>query len=187
MVTARVRATLENNDKNVRFQPAELQTIQMTCTLLTYNITSVNKEETVSLTGLDLFDFGLGYNNKYSHTIFKSDVLKQYPDKLGLLFTPFKITRHLKSCPFPFNQNITAYFCSCPPSLSSYYGLSCDTTEYKIIRSDQQWIGVTSEHSKNGGHGPSILAHKHCPFDYCRTDIKSLSIDLEHVVSPSLS
>ena len=122
------------------------------------------------------------YNN--SHTIFKSDLLKQYPDKLGLLFTPLKITRHLKSCPFPFNQNKTAYFCSCPPSLSSY-GLSCDTTEYKIIKSDQQWIGVTSEHSNNGS--PSILAHRYCPFDYCKTAARRTSSHSQSIWNTAMS
>ena len=182
IVVAYVTAELENNDKNIQWQPARIrefqiiQTVQKTCTPLTYTVLSLKEKETLLITELRSTEFGLGFHQN-KDTIFGSNLIKRYPDKLGLLFTQFKITRYLKSCPFSFELNKTGYSCICPPSLT-LYSLGCDTAEYKILRSDKQWIGVTYDHSNNGS--PSILAHRYCPFDYCKTDIKSLSIDLNH-------
>ena len=186
-VVAHVTAELKKNDRNTHVQPARIrelqtiQTVQKTCTLLTYTVMSLNEEETLFITGLKNIEFGLGYHQIKDKT-FKSDLVKRYPNLLGLLFAPFKITRHLKHCPFSFELNKTGYSCTCPQILTSYYGLSCDSSVYKILRSDQQWIGidVTSDHQDCNNGSPSILAHRHCPFDYCKTDIKSLSIDFEH-------
>ena len=181
-VLTHVTAELEKKDKNFEVQPARIgelqtiQTVQKTCTSLTYTITSLNEEEVLFITALRNVEFGLGYHqNKY--TEFELDI-EQYPNEFGPLFIQFKVIRQLKSCPFSFELNTTRYSCVCPLWLRSYYGLSCNSTDYRIIRSDQQWIGIASDQSNNGSS--SILAHRYCPFDYCKTDIKSLSIDFEH-------
>ena len=54
----------------------------------------------------------------------------------------------------------------------------CDMSNYTILRSGQQWVGVTYEHNHENNN-PGVIAHQHCPFDYCRTD-ESFSIHLEN-------
>ena len=49
---------------------------------------------------------------------------------------------------------------------------------YSIKRSrQQQWVGVTKEHTI-AGESSGVIAHQHCPFDYCKTN-ETLSLRLE--------
>ena len=182
-VLAHVTAELEsNNYENIGNPPARIgeiqriQTVQKTCTPLSYTIYSLREEETLLITGLKSIEFGLSYHQS-KDTIFREELLQQYPDRLGLLFKQFRIGRKLKSCPFSFQLNKTGYYCTCP-SFLKLYSLKCDSTNYTIIRSGQQWVGVAYDHSNSGNS--TIIAHRHCPFDYCKTDIRSLSITSEY-------
>lgn len=180
-VLAHVTAELENN-RSIGNPPARIgelqgiQTVQKTCTSLSYTIFSLNEEETLLITGLKKIEFGHGYH-QFKDRIFRDELLQQYPDKLGILFEQFSIKRKLNNCPFSFQLNKKEYSCNCP-SFLKLYGLSCDSTNYRIIRSGQQWVGVAYDCSNSGNS--TIIAHRHCPFDYCKTDIRSLSITSEY-------
>ena len=83
----------------------------------------------------------------------------------------------IKHCPLGFKLHKTSGSCICRQSLMSI-GLQCHLDAYKISRKEEQWVGVTDYHTVNGEY-PGIIAHPHCPFDYCRTDNDSLLIRLE--------
>ena len=83
----------------------------------------------------------------------------------------------IKHCPLGFTLNKTSGSCVCRQSLMSI-GLKCHLDTYRINRRRQQWVGVTEFHTANGEY-PGIIAHPHCPFDYCRTGDDSLLIRLE--------
>ena len=164
-VEAHVKASLIGSES--KLQTTGIQTITKACTTLDYVILSPNKQETLLMTT---------WSN--DGPIFESAVLERYPDKLGLLFNQSTIGVQLKECPLGFLLDKIEHRCTCYSSLS-VLGLSCDSLAYKIYRSEQQWIGVVHEHMI-ADESPGVIAHQHCPFDYCRTNQESFLISLEH-------
>ena len=72
---------------------------------------------------------------------------------------------------------VHVYICICPSSLDSL-GLKCNTTNtFQIITSERQWVGIAYNKTMDI---IGMIAHQHCPFDYCKRDIESLSIHLEY-------
>ena len=98
--------------------------------------------------------------------------------ELALLFEQFSITLSIKDCPLAFHFDNSSYHCTCLSSLS-LHNLKCDNQLLKIIRNKQQWVGLTYTHTIPEEY-PGIIAHQRCPYDYCRSDEKSLSISMEH-------
>ena len=90
------------------------------------------------------------------------------------LFDHLSIEVKSIGCPLGFALNNRDGSCIC----EKIQGLNCDIDNIKIRRNDQQWIGVTNEHTKTIRH-PGVIVYNPCPFDYCRTDNESLSIRLE--------
>ena len=155
------------NQSNTSYTDSEgdLQNIKATkdvCTTLEYVVFSLKKQETLLVTTLS-----------NGGPVFEKAVLERYPDKLGLLFKQLFIQVQLKECPFGYLLDQVEHRCSC------YSSLSCDSHSYKIYRTEKQWIGVVSEHMV-AEESPGVIVHQNCPFDYCRTDQKSLLIILEH-------
>ena len=165
---------IQSNNHTQTGRIRDLQAIQVvdkTCTNLSYTIMSPNKEERVLISVFRSNEFGISDQNK--DLVFGSQLLKTYPYKLGLLFTQFTIEVKLKDCPLTFSLDKTQHTCVCPPSLKSI-GISCDLNVYKILSSEQQWIGITYNHTTKSEY-PGIVAHQHCPYDYCKNK-KSLSV-----------
>ena len=96
------------------------------------------------------------------------------PSRNSKLFKCLSIKVKSKQCPLGFILNKVEHKCICDQTT----GLHCDENSKKIIRKEQQWIGVTNEHTKPG-EAIGVLTYSPCPFDYCRTDNHSLSIHLE--------
>ena len=169
----------ENNSHNHSGKIRDLQSIQIaqkTCTRLSYTIMSPNREEKLVLTPFRSSEFGL--KSKANESYFGSQLLDEYPHKLGLLFKQFTIRVNLKRCPLSFSLDKTNHSCICP-SLLGTLQLCCDSVMYQIIRSEQRWVGITYNHTGDS-EIPGLIAHQHCPFGYCKTSVESLSMNLEH-------
>ena len=159
-----------NNNSNQAARIGKLEKVQnvgRSCTLVNYTIFSPNKEETLIISPLE----------SYNIPKLDSSLLKQN-DKLALLFKQFSITLSIKDCPLAFHFDNSSYHCTCLSSLS-LHNLKCDNHLLKIIRNKQQWVGLTYIHTIPEEY-PGIIAHQHCPYDYCRSDEKSLSISMEY-------
>ena len=78
-----------------------------------------------------------------------------------------------------FSLDEKLHSCQCPSSLRSLQ-LSCDSVKNQIIRSEQQWVGITYNHTGNHSGVIGLIAHQHCPFGYCKSSTESLSMNLEH-------
>jgi predicted outer membrane repeat protein len=91
------------------------------------------------------------------------------------LFKQLTIRLRINECPWGFEEQSNG---SCQCQLLNL-GLHCDMNNFIIIRDAQQWVGATYEHNL-GKSNPGVIAHQHCPFDYCRSDNESLSISLEN-------
>ena len=158
-VAAYVIANLESDseleeDKWQHLWP-RTESLQSTCTKITYQFNS--NEETIFFT--PQLKSCSGVDNSVSLQI-------------NNLFKQLTVTVKTKDCPIGFVlQKAT---CTCKKSLS----LTCDEANTKIIRKEQQWIGVTYQNI-NPGEFSAVLTYSPCPFDYCRTDNHSLSIHLE--------
>ena len=136
-----------------------IKSLQTTCTNVKYKIDSKFHSGTLFLKPY------LEYANRYY------DISDQ------LLFKHLIINVHKEKCGLGFVQKENDCECTCSSSLT-LIGLNCDTNgNGNIIRSKQQWVGVTYTHTTANAH-PGIIAHERCPFDYCRTESGSKTISL---------
>ena len=178
---APVMAEMIGDNSQISGKVGDLQTIQIvqkTCTTLSYTIMSRNEEETLLLTAFKGNELGLSYQNKDS--IFGTQLLNEYPYKLGLLFKQLTIKLYLKDCPLGFPLDQVENICICP-KLLAFLELNCDSINFRILRNKQQWIGITYNHTSNEREIPGIIAHQYCAYQYCNRNNESLSIDLEHL------
>ena len=138
-----------------------IQSLQKSCTKVRYKIDNLptHQGETIKLFLEPYLEFPRPTNTF-------NDGVSQ------LLFTQLTLQLRKKDCPLGYEKKDNSCECSCLSSLISI-GLTCETNG-NIKRSKQQWIGVEyrSEH-------PIVVAHEHCPFDYCRVNVKALLIRLE--------
>ena len=155
-----------NNIQGTITDSQYVQTAHRSCTPLNYTITTPNKRE----------QFLLRPTDSEVKPIFKQELLNEYL-QLGTLFEQLSITFIIKECPlaFPFDKNL--HKCTCLSSLDRL-GLGCDLSSFKILRNKDQWIGIAYNYSEVEDNSP-VIVHQHCPFDYCREDKKSLSVQVE--------
>ena len=138
----------------------KLVSLQSGCTTINYKIDSQCNEEVIRLEPYFLY---------YSSN--SRDVVSDYPS--DILFQQLSVNLKISKCPWGFREQTNG---SCVCQLASH-SLHCDMSSYMIVRNGQQWVGTTCEHYKEDV--PGVIAHQHCPFDYCRTDNDSLSIRLK--------
>ena len=143
-----------------------VQTAHKSCTPLNYTIMSPNKRE----------QFVIRPTGSEVNPRFEQELLDEYP-QLGTLFEQLSITLTIKECPpaFPFDKNL--HTCTCLPSLG-WLGLGCDIINFRILRNKDQWISIAHNYSKVEENS-ALIVHQHCPFDYCREDKKSPSVQVE--------
>ena len=144
----------------------KVQIVQRTCTTLRYMFIQPKSKEIMNVFPLSK-DYSPSFDLKQ---------LNEHPDYY-LLFQQLSVNVKIKHCPLGFKLSNTDGNCVCRQSLVSI-GLQCHLDGYRISRKGQQWVGVTEYHTANGEY-PGIIAHPHCPFDYCRTDNDSLFVRLE--------
>ena len=92
------------------------------------------------------------------------------------LFQQLSIGVKRMSCPLGFHLDEMNGDCKCNESKT--YELTCDLSRTKLNRTGKQWFGLTYQHT-TPDRSPGIIVYSPCPFDYCRTDNKSLSFRLE--------
>ena len=174
-VQALAVAKLQNSNDHVQHRSGSLDEVQAIqrigtiCTTVKYTISSLNNKETLSISVYK------SRNDDWNQALFPQEILQQYPKRLGMLFSQLKIVRKIRDCPPFFQVNNSDFTCTCPPLLVSI-GLHCDIHELKIIRSNQQWIGIYYD----GNGSETIVAHKHCPYNYCRQGIEIVLINQEY-------
>ena len=155
-----------NNIQGTITDSQYVQTVHRSCTPLNYTIMTPNKREQLVIkpTGSEV------------KPRFEQKLLDKY-SQLGTLFEQLSITLIVKDCPpaFPFDKNLCK--CTCLSSLN-WLGLGCDLNSFRILRNKDQWIGIAHNYSKIEDSS-AIIVHQHCPFDYCREDKKSLSVQVE--------
>ena len=158
-VTAYVEA-VARPESELQVTP-RIERLQMTCTRVKYKVHSHNDEEILVLKPY------LGYT-----------MSSNISDTSQLLFLQLTIRLKKHECSLGFFQKKHNCECVCQSSITSN-GLSCDMNNYSIKRSrqQQQWVGVTREHTTTGEYS-GVIAHQHCPFDYCKTN-ETLSLRLE--------
>ena len=178
-VIAYVEASLSSKHRystNSRFghniRP-RIESLQLTCTNITYKIYSKFTEETL------MFRPYLDYHNneRTQDPPEKSDNTSMA--KVAMyLFQQLSVQLKFKKCPLGFYLDETNRNCVCNQSVIAL-GFSCDFYDYKISRGKEQWISVTYHDHLSTIKMPGVIAHQHCSFDYCRTDNGSLLIHLE--------
>ena len=143
-----------------------IQNVNKECTFLQYTIFSSNEEEQLSLVP-----------EKRVKVPLSEDALQEYPD-IRLLFEVLKIIFKLNSCPPGFTLDLSVKSCNCEKSLIDY-GLQCNLDTFTVIRKEQAWVSATYNNLRqNSNHG--VIVHKHCPYDYCKTDYESLTLHLNY-------
>ena len=154
-VTTFVEASLKNETST---KSIDIKMVQRNCTTLQYNLPTDSKNEIETLTleikpSLSLRESRLKFNELQNHSTYAH------------LFNTLSITLNITDCPIGFELDHGDGTCICQSELLSLH-LSCNSTDYIIYRSAQQWVGVTHEHTKTN-ENVGIIAHQHCPFDYC--------------------
>ena len=139
-----------------------VQMVQRNCTTLQYNIDQESEVENL------IIEIKPSLNLRESRLKFDDQELQNHPN-YAHLFQTFSIKLNITDCPIGFKLNNGDGSCMCHPELLSLH-LTCNSTNniYRICRNPHQWIGKTYEHTKTDDNGgPGIIAHQHCPFDYC--------------------
>ena len=80
------------------------------------------------------------------------------------------------SCPIGFeisSDNKESCDCNCANVLQSYVRTQCDLNTQSIIRKDSFWISYFNNSNSSG-----YVIHPYCPYDYCHTPEKNVSINL---------
>ena len=140
-----------------------VQMVQRNCTALQYNILYTDQDREVENLILEIKP---SLSLRESYLKFDNNELQNHPN-YSHLFQTFSIKLNVTDCPIGFKLNDGDGTCICQPELLTLH-LSCNSTNYRICRNPHQWIGVTYEHTKaENSRGPGIIAHQHCPFDYC--------------------
>ena len=154
-VVAYVEAAIE---RSIEASPA-IEVLQKQCTNIKYTINidpGLQKEITIHLEPY------LNYArlpDRFNDSTFQR------------LFTQLAIPLKKKGCALGYMEKENSCECICLPLLTSIE-LNCDANGH-ISREKQQWVGVMHTTSENA----IVIAHKHCPFDYCRADKNPISLD----------
>ena len=164
-VAAYITASLEsdNSDSNeeqwLHLWP-RTESLQAACTTINYKFYSIKEI--------------IHYKPELETCYNINEDFDEVSDRHSKLFKHLSIEVKSTPCPLGFILHRIERRCIC----DQLFGLTCDEANIKIIRKEQEWIGVTNEHIKPG-EAIGVLTYSPCPFDYCRTDNHSLSIHLE--------
>lgn len=154
-----------NEEEGSLGEGQDVQNVNNNCKQLKFTVYSAKR---FKILNLKVEESGIPHDEFISH----------YLPLLKPMFQKFAINVILKGCPFGFTFNASNNACVCLESLTVFDGVSCNYDTYKILRTNQIWISTTFEHN-DSLHHYGIIAHKHCPYDYCRNDPSSLLFHLE--------
>ena len=135
----------------------QTQNINKACTELKYNLFIPNNYEELTFSALR------GPCNNISGISKRSTMIKI-----------------ICSCPIGFqisNNYATSCDCICHQVLQSYEKTECTLTTESIIRKENFWISYI-DHIWSNSSG--YVIYPHCPFDYCYTPDKQVSVNLNY-------
>ena len=135
-----------------------IQNINKVCTKLKYNLFTPNSYERLSLA----FSAVRGPCNNISGISERSITIDI-----------------ICSCPIGFNRssnnNATSCDCVCHQVLQLYEKTECNPATESIIRRENFWISYINH---TGSNSSGYVIYPHCPFDYCYTPDKQVSVNL---------
>ena len=108
----------------------------------------------------------LPYSIKTTHEFIELYLFITDCKMVGVLDTPTILNVTFLSCPFGFELWGHPPKCDCAAHVRKR-GVSCSIDTQMITRPPTSWIGNLSS---------ELVIHTHCPFDYCKPDITSLSL-----------
>ena len=104
-----------------------------------------------------------GYSDTYQSAVLKLTA------EMGLQrINPDTVEVHLKFKPCPLGfilMTMNGSFCNCIDTLKQV-GVKCDIGKNAIFRPGAVWIGYVN----NSVEGSGVVAHPHCPFDFCKAN-----------------
>ena len=149
-----------------------------TCTNISYTVQSGNNNEVILLTvGVS------GDQNPVDPKIINK-AIHWFKDLKVPLDTyvnlPVYVNVTLLPCPFGFELSPGSLQCICATLLREYE-VTCEIADQTVHRRFPFWIGISEGHNSvnNSGEGEEgivYIIHKHCPFDYCKSE--NIDIDL---------
>ena len=108
----------------------------------------------------------LPYSIKTTHEFIELYLFITDCQMVGVLDTPTILNVTFLPCPFGFELWGHPPKCDCAAHVRKR-GVSCSIDTQMITRPPTSWIGNLSS---------ELVIHTHCPFDYCKPDITSLSL-----------
>ena len=152
-------------EKGILYKGQDVQSVGKECTTLEYKVHSLNAREEITLKAQDLGVPKLDY------------LLIHLPLKYHILFKQFSIIASLKRCPIGFTLDTTLRECTCSQTIKLHKKINCNFSSYTITRAKGAWLGARLKNNQTEYY--DIVIHDHCPYDYCRTDIDSMILNLE--------
>ena len=131
------------------------QTVKSKCSNLTFNVFSPHDSESVTLAADGPCRSSSSSTKKF-HILFSNC-----------------------TCPIgfePSNSGQTRCECICHPTLSPYIAICNYSTKSVIRMNTNSWISYN-----NDTDPPAYIIHPNCPFDYCYSPMKQVSINLNKV------
>ena len=81
---------------------------------------------------------------------------------------PLNIIVHIAPCPAGFYLSTDTHKCECYSTISSV--AKCNTSTGTVTREGNMWLAYNKQDN-------CTIVHTECPFDYCKTDSVTLSLD----------
>ena len=153
-------------DKSLLYEGQDVQSVGRECTTLMYKIRSLRNSEAIVLRAQDI---GVPKLNE--------ELKRNLPSRYHILFRQMSIIVTLRNCPVGFESDENLKECICSQVIQIHTKIKCNFNSYDISRSAKSWLNAKA---KDNTTEHIIVIHDHCPYDYCRTDIDSLTINLEN-------
>ena len=118
------------------------------------------------------------YTKKSLELSVQKGAVPNFRDLFPLLYQEINFTVRVRSwsCPLGYVFDEQLLNCQCLKQMEQL-GVKCNHETFTVLRKKQQWLSSTMEHVFGQSYG--VIAHNHCPYDYCHTDPGSLSFHLE--------
>ena len=135
----------------------DVQTVGKQCTALKFTVYTSKKKKSLELS-------------------VQKGAVPNFRNLFPLLYQEINFTVRVRNCPLGYVFDEKLLNCQCLKQMERL-GVKCNHKTFTVLRKKQQWLSSTMEHVF--GHNYGVIAHNHCPYDYCRTDPDSLSFHLE--------
>lgn len=167
VVPATIQAVLLDSYNSHLDDTQYVQDVETGCTNLTFTLRSSAKTETIALT--------INNRDMTSSSLQRAVWVDTRYDKL---FEQFVIHATLKSFPLGFHFDSLSKECDCLEALI-HNSIQCDFSTHTILRPTPKWISATATYNNLSDRISEVIAHNHCPFDYCKISDSPMGLDLE--------